>query len=351
MNECLLCKRDMKVSNDVFGNGCIRNIYSFLNLKMPKKVKLREETLYKNIMKLTNTKTINANQKIWLADRYLTYQYLDRIPYGDYSTIKNQINYDIQNLKLIKTDEELISAKTMSLKQAYDLYKKVMKFKDGIDKISKGNFTDADSIKTIITSLSFIFNMSKNKSQYERNTYKGMQFAFWQTVIEVGGRYAEFPISAEFLQHSLEEKPENLVITEGKIIQEITDNKYFQENINNIVKKYGNDCDEFIFNSEDDHEFPMNFNDKDLYFAIHSAKLYIKGKKNSDKWNLEIKLHDRYDYSQPKDLIKYYKDTSSVAKSILSSTLYNLASLSVYSGVMKEYDIDIIIHIEGYEVK
>ena len=49
----------------------------------------------------------------------------------------------------------------------------------------------------------FIFNTSKNKSQYEKNTFKGMQFAFWQTVIEVGGRYAEFPISSEFLQHSL----------------------------------------------------------------------------------------------------------------------------------------------------
>ena len=53
--------------------------------------------------------------------------------------------------------------KNMSLKQAYDLYKKVTKFQNGIDKISKGNFTDEDSIKTIITSLSFIFNMGKNR--------------------------------------------------------------------------------------------------------------------------------------------------------------------------------------------
>ena len=42
----------------------------------------------------------------------------------------------------------------------YDLYKKVVKFQDGINKISKGNFTDEDSIKTIITSISFIFCMS-----------------------------------------------------------------------------------------------------------------------------------------------------------------------------------------------
>ena len=27
MHECLLCKRDMKVSNSVLENGCVRDIY------------------------------------------------------------------------------------------------------------------------------------------------------------------------------------------------------------------------------------------------------------------------------------------------------------------------------------
>lgn len=350
MHECLLCRRDMKVSNYIFGNGCIKNIYSFLELKMPKKVKLREETLYKNVMELTSTHSINKNQKLWLTDRYLTYQYLNRIPYGNYNEIKNQINYDIQNIKQIKKDEEPKSAKSMSLKQAYDLYKKVMKFQDGIDKISKGKFTDEDSIKTLITSFSFIFNMSRNKSQYEKNAFKAMQYAFWQTVIETGGKYAEFSISADFLQHSLENKPEDLVITEGKVVQEILDDESFKKNINDIVNKYGNECDKFVFDSLKDDSFPMNFNDKDLYFSIHSADLYIKGKKANNKWNLEVKLHDRYDYSKPKNLIKYYNDTSSIAKSMFSSTLYNLASFSIKCGVMKEYDIYIKIHIEEFEV-
>lgn len=295
MHECLLCKRDMKVSNDVFGNGCVRNIYSFLDLKMPRKVALREETLYKNIMKLTNTKNINTNQKIWLTDRYLTYQYLNRIPYGNFNAIKNQINYDIQNIKQIKKDEEPKSSKSMSLKQAYDLYKKVMKFQNGIDKISKGNFTDEDSIKTIITSLNFIFNMSKNKSQYEKNTFKGMQFAFWQTVIEVGGRYAGFSISAEFLQHSLEENPE------------------------------------------------------DLYFALHLVDLKISALKNNDKWKLDIKIHDTYDYLKAKNLIQYYNDTNSIPKSILSSSLYNLAAFSNYFNVIKIYEINIEFTIKDYQ--
>ena len=105
-----------------------------------------------------------------------------------------------------------------------------------------------------------------------------------------------------------------------------------------------------VFDSSEDDSFTMNFNDKDLYFAIHCASLYIEGKKLNDKWILDVKIHDRYDYSKPKNLYEHYNDTSSIAKSLLSSTLYNLASLSVHSGVMKEYDIDIKIHIEEYEV-
>ena len=266
MHECLLCRRDMKVSNDVFGNGCVRNIYSFLDLKMPRKVNLREDNLYKNIMKMNNINSINKNQKIWLTDRYLTLQYLNRIPYGNYDRLKSQINNDIQTIEHIKKDEEPKSAKNMSLKQAYDLYKKVTKFQDGIDKISKGNFTDEDSIKTIISSISFIFNMSKNKKQYEKDTFKGMQFAFWQTVIEVGGKYAEFPISAEFLQHSLDENPDDLYITDGNIIETIKNDNNFQNIIKKIVNEKGKDKDSFKFNSNDyvKHEYDWAFNDKDL---------------------------------------------------------------------------------------
>ncbi len=351
MHECLLCKKDMKVSSNVFGNSCLKNIYLFLDLKMPKKINIREKTLYNNIMKLTDNKNINKYQQMWLTDRYLTYQYLNKIPYGNYNIIKNQVNYDIKNIQQTNKDEIPKSAKTISLNQAYGLYKKVRKFQEGIYKISKGNFTDKDSIKTMITSISFIFNLSRNKKQYEKNTFKKMQFVFWQTVIELGEKYAEFPISADFLRHSLLQAPQNLVITEGKVIKEITEDKYFQENINNIIKKYGKNCNEFTFDSKKDKSFPMSFNDKDLYFSIHSADLYIKGNKISDKWNLEIKLHDKYDYSQPKNITKYYNDTSNVAKSLLSSTLYNFASLSVRSGVIKEYDIDIFISIHGFEEK
>lgn len=63
MHECLLCKRDIKTSKDTFWNGCIRNIYLFLEMSMPKKVKLREETLHRNIMRKNIRNILNEYGK------------------------------------------------------------------------------------------------------------------------------------------------------------------------------------------------------------------------------------------------------------------------------------------------
>lgn len=269
MHECLLCNRDMKISKDTFGNGCIKNIYSFLEMDMPKKVKVRETTLNNNVMKINNIHNINEYQKMWLTDRYLTGQYINRIPYGNYNKLKNQINTEIQDINQIKNNEEPKSSKDMSLKQAYDLYKKATKFTEGIEKLSEGNFTDEESIKVIISSCSFIFNMKKNSNQYEENSFKAMQYVFWQTVIEIGGKYAEFDISADFLQHSLEKEPTDLFFNKGKVVQAIIEDKNFKKNINNIIEKYGNDKNEFTFDSNIDNSLPMTFGESDLYFAIH----------------------------------------------------------------------------------
>ncbi len=350
MDECLLCEKDMKVSNGVFGSGCIKNIYKFLKIKKPRKAKYSEEYLFDTVKILTHSRITNFNQRKWLTDRYLAYQYLDKIPYGNFDIIKNKILYDIQNISTISGIGEFKSMGRMSLYNAYLLYKRFTRFQKGLEQIRNGKFKDADSIKAIITSISFIFHMYRNGDQYEKSMFKGMQFAFWQTVIEAGRNYADFPISADFLQHSLEKKPDNLFITEGIIINDIIADKSFKENVKEIIDKYGQN-NKFIFDSFKDNAFPMIFNDNDLYFAIHRSSLYIEGKKDNDKWNLFVKLHDRYDYSDPKWPDDYYNDTSSVTKSMLSSTLYNLASFSVLCGVLKEYDIDIEFSIEGFEVK
>ncbi len=94
----------------------------------------------------------------------------------------------------------------------------------------------------------------------------------------------------------------------------------------------------------------MKFNSSDLYFAIHEIRMKVIGKKHDEKWNLEIKMNDRYDYSKFKEMSQYYNDTNSIPKSIFSSTLYNLAYYSIKLGVMEEYNIDIQFELNDFEV-
>lgn len=144
--------------------------------------------------------------------------------YGNFEKLKEQINTDIENVN------------------------KVEKFEDNLNKLENNNYGEEDeNFKLLITSFSFIFNMYGNKNQYEKSHFKAMQYAFWQTIIEVGRRYAKFTISADFLQYSLEEKPEDLHIIDGIIADEIKGKKQF------VAK--GQDAS-------------ISFNNKDLYLVL-----------------------------------------------------------------------------------
>ena len=349
MRECLLCERDMKKAKTIFGSGCILSIYKFLNLDIPKSSKTREQYLYKSIMEQTNTKKLNSDQKVWLADRYLTYQYLDKLQYGDFSEIKSELNTDIANVSKVSNFSMLMTANKIKLKEAYDLYKKEQKFNQNINSLKSNEDKDI-TLKFLTSSFSYIFNMGKNANQYALSASSAMQYAFWQAVVE-GGKIKNYDASAEFLQHSLKKNPGSLLITDGEIVEKIKESNEFKEKLKEIVEKYGKDGDEFHAKPKDKlNENSVEFKNSDLYYAIHNADIEVIGKKVESKWNLNIVLHDRYDYTDFKDIKKYYKDAEKVHKSIFSSVLYNLAYVSVGLGVIKEYEIYIKFSIEGYEV-
>lgn len=113
-------------------------------------------------------------------------------------------------------------------------------------------------------------------------------------------------------------------------------------------KSHGKGKNQFVAEGDDIY---ISFNNRDLYFSIHSANMIVKGNKYNGKWELDIALDDIYDYSAPKGIKKYYFDTNNIFKSVFSSTLYNLASASMKLGVMKEYKIYINFKINEDEVK
>lgn len=347
MHECLLCKRDMKSAKTIFGNGCLKNIYKLLDLKIPKNVKDRESYLMKSIMKKLNIKCLNAKQKEWLADRYLTYQYLDNLKYGDYTDLKNELWEDIDNIEEIVEISEFKTAEKIELKQAYTLYRKEEKFEKYLNKLTYMKDTAEVGLRFALENSPINLIIKRNTHPFEISAIKNMQYALWQ-VVAIGGNVVGFDSSAELLEHSLTDNPKELVITEGKIVEEIKNDAQFKKKINDIVKKYETDgVEQFNTNSD---ESGIIFDNSDLYFSIHKADINVIGKKENEKWNLEIELIDIYDYSELKKIKEYIKDANSVPKSIFSSFIYNLAHISVMFGVIKEYKVIVRFTIDNYEV-
>ena len=345
MQECMLCKRDMKKTHDLFGKGCIKYIYNSLDLDI--KVKDKEKELCKYIKKQTNIKTINKQEEQILIDRYLTIHLLNKLKYGNHELLKEQVNQDL----ILFNKNKMCSINNITLKEVYDLCKKQDMFDKNIKELKKNiNNKNIDKIKLIISTFSFIFNLKRNEKQYKKDTFKKMQFVFWQTVVEGGRVLKDYNISAYLLQHSLEENPGDLNITDGFILDAIKEDEIFKKNIKDIVKQYGKKTNKFIFDSNKDDSFPLTFSNGDLYYSIHNSELYIKGNKVNNLWDLEIKLEDKYDYSKMKKPSEYYNDTSSASKSLFSSTLYNLASKSVDFKVIKEYYIYIKFNIDNFKV-
>ena len=345
MHECLLCKRDMKTATTVFGSSCIKSIYRILDIKLPKNVKDIESYLYKSIMKKLNIKNLNSNQKIWLADRYLTYQYIDKLKYGDYTELKDELNEDIAEVKEVVEFSEFKTAKKVELKQAYTLYKKEEKFDKYINKVNNVQDTAKVGLRLLWETSPINLIIKKNTNPFEIPAIKSMQYALWQ-VVAIGGNVVGFDSSAELLEHSLTNKPKDLIITEGKIIEEIKNDSQFKERINDIVRTYGKDTTTF-----NTGVLKIQFDNSDLYFAIHGADINVTGNKIDKKWNLSIEISDIYDYTELKDLDDYIGDANSVPKSMFSSFIYNLAHFSTIFGVIKEYEVIIKFNIDSYEVQ
>ena len=163
-----------------------------------------------------------------------------------------------------------------------------------------------------------------------------MQYAFWQTVIETGGRYFNYELAAKLLQNSLEENPKDYIITDEKMLKTIKEDNNFKNKIKEILDKHKDE--ESFYISEGDEA--LTFEDNDLYFAIHIADIEMKAEKAKESiWNINIKLSDTFDFTKFKMLDEYYNDAKSVPQSLLSSTLYNLAFISYKLGVIKKYQV------------
>lgn len=327
----------MKKSKNAFGDGCIDNIYLFLKLEEPKKAKDKEKELYNAVMREMGIKAIGKTKKLWLTDRYLTYKYLDKIKYGDFSEVKDEIKENINKTKSAKKFEPVDTK--ISLKEAYEMYKKQIKFEQNIKYVEESNI-DSDALKMF----NFIFDLYNKQGKYTKIMCKSMQYVFWEVVI-LGGKIVNFDFSAELLKHSLLINPSNLYITGGEVIQKLQKDEIFLSQINDIVKET-----EKSNKTNINIDKPITLENSDLFYSINNATLTVNGTKSSGKWNLKIRLYDTYDYTKLKTKDEYYNSTNNTLKSVFSSTLYNFAYFSMKANVLNEFDVYIEFEMQSYEV-
>ena len=90
---------------------------------------------------------------------------------------------------------------------------------------------------------------------------------------------------SEFLNYSLQEKPQDLHITEGKIIEKIKRDENFINKIEEIIEKHKNK-ESFDMNNEE----PLVYKDLDLIFALNKTR--NKCKRCKKRWKMVFEYNN-----------------------------------------------------------
>lgn len=131
---------------------------------------------------------------------------------------------------------------------------------------------------------------------------------------------------------------------EGKIIQDIIDDNYFKNKLNEIIRNYGNNKN---FNTDNES---LAFENGDLFFSLHNSCISVLGnKQDNGKWNIDITLSDTYDFTDLQEIEKYINNDD-FWKGLFGSVGNNLAMISASCNVVNEYEITIKFKIENWEV-
>ena len=329
MNRCSVCGRNVSNKTAHFGLGCLKNMCSLIDMDKPKNLK-GENLLNIKISKITKKQSLNKEEKTLLTNRYLTLQLLNKIPLNNYDSMRNKIMKDINN---IGKNKKMISNDIITLKQAYEafkLYNKFQKIKEKAEEV------DSEYIQNFLfENLLFAFSTYYKNKKYFGGVIADIQYYFWKTISNMLKK--TYPNGMEFIEYSLLENPQDKLIENGKLIDDIIKDENFKEKIKVC-----------ILNNKNNNHFEitegLNYISTDLFLALNNTTINIIGNKESNKWKLEITITDRYDFTDFKEIDEYCDNN--IIKGLFGSTANNMAMISVASGVMHEYNVTIKFKID-----
>lgn len=306
---------------------------------------LNEESLLnKKILALCNKKRLPKNQSQMLTNRYLTLNLLNAVPLEEYNKYKEVLQADIDLINRNTKIEELNSFKLITMKQASEIKKQYNKHENFFQKLMNGEYDAIQNLSFDI--VRFAFSKYYNNKPYLSDMTQIAQYG----ILQGGGlglRAFNWNFAADCLVHSLQEKPKDLVITEGDVIGEIIKNETFKIKINEIIKKY--EKQEYFTAGKEKES--ISFNSANLFFALHNTYLEVIGNKQIDgTWNLDITLDDEYDFTDLQE-IEEYVDNDEYLKRFAGATGNNLAMIATSCRVVNTYHITIKFTINSREVE
>ncbi len=342
MKRCTLCGRELSNTKYTFGLGCLKKMCCSINISDVKNLK-GEELLNKKILKLCNKKNLPTAQRQILTNRYLTLNLLNEVPLSCYDKYKKLLQKDIDIINSTTTSKNLYSNNAITLKQSSEINKKYKEYKEIFEKVMNGEYDDIQNISFNI--VNFAFSKYYNKKPYLSDMTQMLQHYILKCAVLVL-KLGNYDISSEFLNHSLQKKPSDIIITEGKVVEKIKENIYFKNKVNEIIKKYGN---KEQFNTGKNNE-SLAFESGDLFLALHNSYINICGnKQNNGNWNLDIELSDIYDFTEFQEIEKYINNDD-YAKVFFASFGNNLAMIGTSCKVVNKFAITIKFNIKNWEV-
>lgn len=302
-----------------------------------------ESLLNKKILALCNKKRLPKNQSQMLTNRYLTLNLLNDVPLEEYNKYKEALQTDIDLINKKTKVEELNSFNMITMKQASEIKKQYSKNKDFFQKMMNGEYDAIQNLSFDI--VRFAFSRYYNGKPYLSDMTQKAQYGILQVGV-LGLRGIKWNFASDCLAHSLQEKAEDIIITEGEAIGKIIENKEFKLKINEIINKYEKQ-QSFSTGKEEES---ITFKDPNLFFALHNAYIELTGRKQKDKtWDLDITLSDEYDFTDLKE-IEEYIDNNEYFKSFVGAVANNFAMIANSCYVVNTYHITIKFSINSKEV-
>lgn len=344
MNKCSLCGRKMSSANNHFGLNCLKKSCDLLNIKNIKNLK-GEKTLNKKVMKTLNKTKLPKKQQPLLTNRYLTLKLLEQVNMSCYDDIKESIRKDIQKIDSTTTEKDLTTMDTMPLKYANQILTLYLKYKlsDKVWNSEEAYYKENIAFDTIL----FGFSSYYNKKPYLSGMLQQIQKVCWKLIIQIL-HMINYNCSAEFLDHSLQAKPNNIVIQDNHIIiNKIQEDLNFKNYIKSVIKKYGTtkSFNTSKHTSDDDKEYKyLNYIDNDLKLALNNTNINVIGDKVNNKWFLEVIITDIYDFTDYKEVFQFINANGFL--DFIGNLANNIAMISTSCGVINVYNVTIKFKME-----